>query len=81
MRLNYKGEKMTTESTLQLLSVKAVAELLGLSKRTIHRLISSGKIVAPVKISGSLRFRETDIKLWIQLGCPDRQVFEQQKSA
>jgi excisionase family DNA binding protein len=68
--------KELTSRGEKLLSVKAVAELLSLSKRTVHRLVSSGKIVTPLKINGSVRFRHSDIEKWIELGCPDRATFE-----
>lgn len=67
------GKKMLMQ---KLLNVEAVAETLSLSKRTIFRLDSSGKIPAPVRINGSVRWRESDIERWISLGCPDRQTFE-----
>jgi predicted DNA-binding transcriptional regulator AlpA len=67
--------------TEKLLTAKAVGDILSLSKRQIFRLNSYGKIPAPVRINGSVRWRENDIREWIQLGCPDRQVFEQRKSA
>jgi predicted DNA-binding transcriptional regulator AlpA len=72
---------MTDENTLQLLTAKAVGDILSLSKRQVFRLKSSGKIPAHVKINGSVRWRQSDIEHWISLGCPDRDVFEQRKSA
>ena len=63
----------------QLLNAKTVGEMLSLSKRQIFRLKSSGRIPAPVKIGGSVRWRQTDITDWIQLDCPDRKTFELMK--
>ena len=40
--------------TEQLLTAKAVGEILSLSKRQIFSLKSSGRILAPVKIGGSV---------------------------
>ena len=62
--------------SISLLTAKKVGELLTLSKRTIFRLDSSGKIPAPVRINGSVRWRGSDIQRWIELGCPDRTTFE-----
>ena len=60
----------------RLLSVKTVAEILNLSKRTVHRLNSSGRLPKPVKINGAVRWRESDIEKWILWNCPDRKSFE-----
>ena len=63
-----------------LLKVEMVAQILNLSKRTIHRLNCTGKIPCPVKISGSIRWRKSDIDIWIELGCPDRETFNLRKA-
>jgi len=59
-----------------LLTAKAVAQLLSLSKRTVHRLNSSGKIPAPVRINASVRWKESDVRQWIAWDCPNRSTFE-----
>jgi predicted DNA-binding transcriptional regulator AlpA len=59
-----------------LVNAEAVAKYLCLSKRTIFRLDSSGKIPAPVRINGSVRWRQSDIENWVSLGCCDRNTFE-----
>jgi len=59
-----------------LLSAKAVAQILSLSKRQVFRLNSSGKIPQPVKVGGATRWCESDIQKWIALGCPSRAEFE-----
>ena len=63
-------------SSEKLLSAKAVGEMLSLSKRTIFRLDSSGRIPAPVRIGGSVRWPQSHIQKWISLGCVDRKTFE-----
>jgi predicted DNA-binding transcriptional regulator AlpA len=55
---------------------KGYGHMLGLSKRQIFRLNAAGKIPAPVKIGGSVRWRLSDIELWLEMGCPDRKTFE-----
>ncbi len=63
--------------TEKLLTAKEVGQMLSLSKRQIFRLNSSGKIPAPVRIGGSVRWRlERDILPWLTMGCPDRRTFE-----
>jgi len=53
-----------------LLSANQVAELLGVSVRTLWRLLSAGKLPAPVRLGGSVRWRNADIRQWIDEGCP-----------
>jgi predicted DNA-binding transcriptional regulator AlpA len=65
--------KVTTE---KLLTAKAVGEMLSLSKRQIFRLNSCGKIPAPIRIGGSVRWAEGTIVMWLQAGAPDRKSFE-----
>jgi len=64
-----------------LLTAKAVGQILSLSKRQIFRLNSSRKIPAPVRINGSVRWRQSDIEYWISWNCPDRKSFEAMKQA
>jgi predicted DNA-binding transcriptional regulator AlpA len=48
------------------LPAKTVGEMLSLSKRQIFRLNSCGKIPKPIRIGGSVRWRLSDIKLFLQ---------------
>jgi predicted DNA-binding transcriptional regulator AlpA len=68
--------EMVTESNEQLLTAKDIARRLSLSKRQIFRLNNCAKIPAPLRISGSVRWRLSDIAKWIELGCPSRKDFE-----
>ncbi len=72
---------MTNTRNEKLLTAKAVGEMLSLSKRQIFRLNSCGKIPAPVRIGGSVRWAESTIIEWLQSGAPDRQTFEARKEA
>ena len=60
----------------KLLNANTVGEMLSLSKRQIFRLKSCGKIPAPVKIGGSVRWIESEINQWIQAGSPDWETLE-----
>lgn len=60
----------------QLLSARELAQRLSLSKRQIFRLNSSGKIPKPVRIGGSIRWPQSEIKRWIAAGAPNRKTFE-----
>ena len=71
-----------TGTTEKLLTAKALGQMLSLSKRQIFRLNSSGKIPAPIRIGGSIRWDlEGDIKPWLAAGAPDRKTFEAMKQA
>ena len=61
------------EQKCQLFNAKTLGQRLSLSQRQIFRLNSCGKIPAPVKIGGSVRWIENEINLWIQAGAPDRE--------
>ena len=73
---------MTNSGTTErLLSAGAVGQMLSLSKRQIFRLSSCGKIPAPIRIGGSVRWAESTILAWLQAGAPDRKEFEARKEA
>lgn len=61
---------------MELLNVKDVAARLRISRRQVWKLLSSGRIPAPVRLSRSVRWRADDIDQWIRLGCPNREKFE-----
>ena len=53
-----------------LLSYDQVAEWVGLSTRSVRRLVDEGRMPAPLRLGGTRRFRSTDIDRWIAAGCP-----------
>lgn len=55
-----------------LLGGQAVADLLGVSRRTLHRLNASGLLPTPIRIAGtrSVRWRLSDLQQWVGAGCP-----------
>jgi excisionase family DNA binding protein len=57
-----------------LISAATLAERLDVSVRTVWRLLSSGKLPDPVKVGGSVRWRNADIAAWIREGCPERRA-------
>ena len=70
-------ETTNDKDLCQLLTAKAVGQMLSLSKRQIFRMRSSGLICAPVKVgAGAIRWRKSDVERWISLGCCSRQEFE-----
>jgi excisionase family DNA binding protein len=54
----------------ELLSVRAVADLLGVSVRHVYRLADAGRIPAPVRLGALVRWPRQSILDWIAAGCP-----------
>ena len=71
----------STRTTEKLLTAKAVSEMLSLSKRQIFRLNSSGKIPAPIRIGGAVRWSAHEISAWLAAGAKDRRTWEDMKNA
>jgi len=67
-------------TTPVLLTVKEVAEMLGLSERTIYRLSDAGNMPSPVKLGAAVRWRTKELETWIEEGCPARPRGEKRKS-
>jgi predicted DNA-binding transcriptional regulator AlpA len=72
---------MIQTQTEKLLTAKAVGDMLSLSKRQIFRLNSCGKIPAPIKIGGAVRWSAEEISEWLAAGAPDRKHWETLKNA
>lgn len=53
----------------KLLSVREVAELCGVSQRTIFRLSDAGKMPKPIRLNTSVRWNREEVELWITSGC------------
>jgi excisionase family DNA binding protein len=53
-----------------LITVNELANQLGISVRTVWRLISSGEMVKPVRFGKNVRWRFDEIRQWIAAGCP-----------
>ena len=63
-----------------LLTVKDLSERLRISTRQCWKLLSSGRLPAPVRLSRSVRWRAADIARFVELGCPSRDVFDAAKA-
>lgn len=53
-----------------LITADEVATMIGISTRTLWRLLSAGKLPTPVRIGGSTRWQRDAIREWIRSGCP-----------
>lgn len=67
--------------TCQLLSAKALGDMLSLSKRQVFRLNSCGKIPAPLRIGGAVRWSAEEISAWLAASAPDRRTWAAIKNA
>jgi hypothetical protein len=77
------GAERSTHTLLEPLLVPTpeAARISGISEASWHRLRSAGKTPAPIRLGGKVLYRIGDLKLWIELGCPDRRSFEARKNA
>jgi len=66
----------TIETPQRLLTARELSERLCVSLRQVFRLRSAGRLPAPVRLGGSVRWRERDINDWIMLQCCDQKSFE-----
>lgn len=68
------------EQTDRLLAVREVAGRMGVTGRQIYKLTAAGRFPAAVKLAGSTRWRDSDIALFLSLGC-DMTAFTAQRDA
>ena len=61
---------MSVKETPIVLSAEQLAELLNISERTLWRLLSSGKLLKPVRFGGNTRWRYAEVMKWLDEGCP-----------
>lgn len=67
--------------TTRLINVDTVAEMTLTSRRTVFRWNAGGRMPRPIRIGHCLRWRQSDINLWIVLGCPDQKTYEARREA
>ncbi len=61
---------MSTQTDPLVLSAEQLAKLLDISERTLWRLLSSGKLLKPVRFGGNTRWRYAEVMKWLDEGCP-----------
>ncbi|MSR60318.1 MAG: DNA-binding protein [Planctomycetaceae bacterium] len=59
-----------------LLTSDALARLLRISKRSLMRLRSRGKLPRPIQLGRSVRWRTAEIREWVEAGCPPMSTWE-----
>lgn len=58
------------EGDTELLKTHEVADLCNVSPETIRRLTDSGAMPKPVRLGRAVRYRKSDVLIWIEKGCP-----------
>ena len=53
-----------------LIPVRDVARMLGISARSVWRQHRTRKLIAPLQIGGSVRWRRDELERWVNAGCP-----------
>lgn len=56
---------------MELVSIKEMCQLLGVSRTTLWAYEKSGKVPEPVRIGGRVKWRRADIEEWIKGRCPE----------
>jgi len=60
-----------------LITVGAVAEMLGVSINTVWTMDSTGRIPSPIRLGRRCtRWRRNEIESWVAVGCPSRDRWE-----
>jgi excisionase family DNA binding protein len=54
-----------TAGIARLLSKKELARLLGVSPRSVDRLVAAGQLPRPIKVGALSRWRRDDVEQWI----------------
>jgi predicted DNA-binding transcriptional regulator AlpA len=62
---------MSNDSARELLiPAERLAFMMNISTRTLWRLLSAKKLLEPVRIGGSVRWRLQEVERWVAEGCP-----------
>ncbi len=61
---------MSIEIAPKLINAEELARMMGISERTLWRLLSGGRLPQPVRIGRNTRWRLAEVTEWIERGCP-----------
>ena len=64
-----------------LFTADELAGVLNVSRSTVYRYEEEGKLPAPVRLGGAVRWRAAEIRDWIRAGCPPRAHWEWNEGA
>ena len=73
MDQNSQNTSQTVEPAVAPLLVgkRVAARLTGISARSLDRLVSSGKFLAPVRLGGRVLWNRCALTEWVSAGCPE----------
>ncbi len=54
-----------------LITVDELGDVLGISVRSVWRLLSAHRIPEPIRLAGSVRWRRSEVQAWVDAGCPE----------
>ena len=72
---------MTKTTKPQLLRARELAAILHVSQRHVWRMKAAAKLPKTVEIGDCVRWIQSDVEAWINLGCPSQRQFEARKAA
>jgi predicted DNA-binding transcriptional regulator AlpA len=58
-----------------------LAKVLGISKVSVHRMNSAGRLPKPVRLGRCVAWQKATIAAWLDADCPNREKWEAIKSA
>lgn len=67
---------MRTDVTVQLVTARMAAELLGISRAHFYRMHNAGRVPLPVRLGGSVRWRVSELVDWVNAGMPNHQKWQ-----
>jgi predicted DNA-binding transcriptional regulator AlpA len=70
------AKALTQAIDVLLVDTAQAAGICGISLASWHRLRAAGKTPTPLRLSGAVRYRLEDLRLWVSWGCPSRKEFE-----
>lgn len=62
------------------LSAEEVAELLGISRAHVWKLLSSGRLPEPVRLGRAVRWSRTTLEAWMEAGAPPVDRWQESRS-
>ena len=71
---------MTMPLTEKLVSTVGLSQILNCSRRSIARYANTGKIPAPIRLSGSIKWKISDIELFLGCNC-DMTKYQEKREA
>lgn len=64
-----------------LLDMAGLSRLLCRSQASLYRDAAAGRLPAPVRLGGSVRWRYSELVAWTEAGCPSRREWDARRAA